>query len=175
MQSSVTLGQIQKLLSLLVGVTSEQVQKALESGHLTEIIRNGDISAVQEKIALQNFRANCIMVMKVVSPEDIIVTRPREVCTYYNDSRKGKYQMKFWVKQFGYPKMKGHVSENRADYFLFEFYSSHPQPVHLRYPMENDDLSNMEPRGYAWYKEEVTLNCGQEKVTIDVFRMKKMS
>lgn len=173
-----TLGQIQKILTLLEPFTSEQVQEFLGSGLLTEILRKGDVlSSIKEEMDLQHFDANCEMVMKLVAPEDIIVTRPRSACTYYQDSRNGKYQMKFWIKRYGYIKRQGHVSESRAgckDCLLFEFYSSEKQPDHLEYPMESGDLSYMAPVGYKWYKEAVTVDRSPE-VTIDVFRMKKTS
>ncbi|MEI7513013.1 MAG: hypothetical protein WCJ74_00125 [bacterium] len=131
MKNTATLGQIQKLLSLLEGVTSEQVQSAIESGLLSEIIRSGELTSIKEKHLREQFVNGWKIVMRLIRPEEIFITCPRNVCTYYdsNPDRKGKYQVKVWKGNYGFwKKSKGHVSDGGSmpddAILLLEYYDT---------------------------------------------------
>lgn len=125
---NVTLGQIQKLLSLLVGITAEQMQKALESGFLAEIIRTGELDSIKKTVAMEKVIYGWHMIFRVVKPEEIIITCPRSHCTYYSDNRKEKFQVKVWKTNHGlWKKNGGHVSDGgmkpKDAVLLLEYYS----------------------------------------------------
>jgi hypothetical protein len=131
MKNTATLGQIQKLLSLLEGIPSEQVQKAIESDLLSEIIRSGELSSIKEKHLREQFVNGWKIVMQLLRPEEIFIPCPRNACTYYDSDpdRKEKYQVKVWKDNYGYwKKSKGHVSHGgfmpKEAILLLEYYDT---------------------------------------------------
>lgn len=92
--------------------------------------------------------------------------------------------MKFWKGKMGHPKIGGHISPNDDSNpnFLFEFYSSEPQPDHLPYPMEVRDLSvlynhrvgSLWGENWEWYKEtREHIGANSRVMMWDIFRLRQ--
>ena len=174
MKNTATLGQIKKLLTLIENVPSDKVQEALGSPFLSEVLC-GDLERV---LLLDSWKLICL----TANPEEIVVTKPHEVCTYFNsDLRKlGRYQIRVWKGSHGYFKGRGHVSDggfSTGGPMLFEYYYSGPQQSSENsHPQtgggEFDSGSHFFFRGYEWLKETKTV---PKKGSFDVFTLRKVS
>lgn len=168
MKNTATLGQIQKVLTLLEGVPSEIVQTAIENGTLAE--------AVQGKTRQIRLKNDWRIVCLTMEPEEIVVTRPHEPCTYYSVAGKGgKYQVRVWKGKHGHFKGRGHVSDggfSQGGPLLFETYEDIPQ-TSAKDPTYEGEMQNIEGTfpGYEWQKETLKV---EGKGLLDVFTLRCM-
>lgn len=147
MKNTATLGQIQKVLTLLEGVPSEIVQTAIENGTLAE--------AIQGKTRQVRLKNDWRLVSLTMRPEDIVVTRPHQPYTYPVVGKKSKYQVRVWKGTHGEFKGQGHVSEVDGTHLLFETYEDVPLTVPT-HPTDGGEMGEEVFPGYEWQKE--TLN-----------------
>lgn len=106
MKNTATLGQIQKILSLLEGIPSEQVQEALESGLLANVIRSGELKnqKQQERKMLEKTWA---LIGRFTGFKSILITVPHDRCEHRSDEGV-VYQLRCWEGKYGNPK-RGHI------------------------------------------------------------------
>ncbi len=160
MKNTATLGQIQKILTLLEGVPSEIVQIAFENGTLAE--------AIQGKTRQVRLKNDWRLVSLTMRPEDILVTRPHQPDTYHSVAgKKGKYQVRVWKGTHGDYISLGHLSEEGGQ-LLFETYENIPQTSATHPTYEGEMNEEMFP-GYEWEKETLEIGGG-----LDVFTLRCM-
>ncbi|MFA6315002.1 MAG: hypothetical protein WC648_01350 [Candidatus Paceibacterota bacterium] len=176
-----TLEQIQKILSFLNDIPSEQVQKAMESGLFSDVIREGKLDTMFRRLKKEKLLAEWRMVCLLARPEEIVVTIPRDPDTYHgNDPHKtGKYQIRVWKRAHGHFKRHGHVSDgglSNGGPLLLEYYYESPQiqTISHVYPQTGDgelcDDTTIFPKGYEWCNETKTV---EGKGVFDVFTMRR--
>ncbi len=166
------------------GITEEQLEVALNRGFLGEVIKNDNLTEITQNFMLQQYLDNCKLVMKLIDPEKLVVTRAMDSRDHYEigKDRDGRpvylrgYQMRFWKDGPGYLRRKGHVSDNTGSAtLLFERISpkpQHPTVGDIDYPNDDKDLTTMCPEGYRWTREDVYRIDGMgEKFGMHVFRM----
>ena len=178
MESVATLIRFLKVISAS-GITVEQLQAALETGYLGEIVRNGNLDETISGITASKYAENRELVMKLIEPEKLVVTRAMD--SLRHETGEG-FQMRFWKNAPGYLECKGHVdhfpplfSELEVAVLLFEHISPKPQGE-IDYPNDGPDLTNMCPEGYKWFREDVyrTDRISRERFGMHVFRMIKV-
>lgn len=158
MKNTATLGQITKMLSLLEGVPSENVQKALESGLFASVIRTGDLEEAKKRMEREKVEAVWHSLARVTDGTftGITITVPKDPCGHRSDEGV-IYQLRCWSGgKVGYPQ-RGHV-DGGVD--LFEIML--PQPLRDCDCCWPDDLSRYgintrsEGKKGKWMKEVCT-------------------
>ncbi len=175
--NTATLGQIKKLLTLLDQIPTEQVQEALGSAHLADVLN----CRMDQKLLRERWKLVC----QTANPEDIVVTKPHEPATYFiGTSRVTKYQVRVWKGSHGHFKGCGHVSDgglSAGGPLLFEYYTDAKQAVGSNYPQTNnaefaslfsDGLSNGDFPGFKWVKETKLV---EKKGAFDVFTIRRIT
>lgn len=177
-----TLPQAIKILEMLKEIPSDQVQKALETGFLSDTLKTGELNTIYQRFEAELFKNSWRIVCLTLQPEEIVVTRPHDVDTYHSDpKRKGKHQVRVWKGTHGLFKYGGHVSDgglSKGGPLLLEFYDDGGrQPEHMMNPRANggtlDNLDVVFP-GYEWVKETKgrdVLHGGYQKY--DVFTIRR--
>lgn len=110
MKNTATLGQITKMLSLLEGVPSENVQKALESGLFASVIRTGDLEEAKKRMRQEMIQGIWNALSRVTDGKftGVTITVPKDPCGHRSDEGI-IYQLRCWGGgRVGYPK-RGHV------------------------------------------------------------------
>lgn len=107
MNNTATLGQITKLLSLLEGVPSKNVQKALESGLFASVIRKGDLDEAKKSMEQDKLKAAWNLIGRLTKFKGIIITVPHDPCEHRHHEGN-VYQLRCWEGKIGYPK-RGHI------------------------------------------------------------------
>lgn len=122
MNNTATLGQIQKILSFLNGIPSEQIQKVIESGFFSDVIRNGELDAIAKRTQMDKVRAMWRIILTLTGGKDISITVPH--VPLKGAESLDKFQLRCWLGEHGYTdRTIGHVDSGSAKgKLLFEVY-----------------------------------------------------
>lgn len=113
MKNTATLGQITKILSLLEGIPSEQVQKVLESGYFASVIRTGDLDEERKRADRKSLEQAWRLIGRLTEFKGISITVPHDPCQH-RQNEGVVYQLRCWDKgEIGYPK-RGHIDQGSA-------------------------------------------------------------
>ncbi|MCX6715473.1 MAG: hypothetical protein NT077_00455 [Candidatus Taylorbacteria bacterium] len=107
MKNTATLGQITKILSLLEGIPSEQVQKVLESGYFASVIRTGDLEEERKRAERKMLARTWGLLGRFTDFEGVFITVPHDPCGHRSDEGI-VYQLRCWEGKYGNP-TKGHI------------------------------------------------------------------
>lgn len=99
-----TLDQASKILNLLQGLSCEQVQQAIESGLLREVVEKGSLMEARRQDESENRRKIWKLIRRLTKFTSIFITVPHDP---YNQ-RSGDYKLRCWEGKIGNP-VRGHV------------------------------------------------------------------
>lgn len=175
--NTATLDQIKRLLTLLEQIPTEQVQEALGSAYLADVLN----CRMDQRLLRERWKLVCQM----ANPEDIVVTKPHEPATYFiGANTTTKYQVRVWKGSHGHFKGRGHVSDgglSAGGPLLFEYYTNAKQDTEYNYPQTGDGefatlLSdgpcNGHFPGFKWVKETKSV---EGKGAFDVFTIRRIT
>ena len=101
MKNTATLGQINKILSFLEGIPSEQVQKVIESGFFSDVIRTGQLDALAQQKEAKRLEALWKVIGLLTNFQGISITVPHEPYQHANADQVYKFQLRCWQGQHG--------------------------------------------------------------------------
>jgi len=114
MKNTATLGQIQKILTFLEGIPSEQVQKVIESGFFSDVIRNGELDVIAKQMEAKRLQEAWKLIGALTGFKDISITVPHVRYRYAESGEKG-FQLRCWQGEHGYSNHTvGHVDSGTA-------------------------------------------------------------
>ena len=109
MKNTATLPQVMKILSLLEGISSDQVQKVIESGFFLK----GELDALARKVEAKRFQEAWQLIGTLTGFKDISITVPH-VPYQYAESDKNAFQLRCWQGEHGHSGTAGHVDSGSA-------------------------------------------------------------
>jgi hypothetical protein len=146
-----SLEQVQRLLSYIEDIPSDQIELALGSGFLGEVIRSGNLTTVKSQMNLEKFKQLFWIIGILTGYEGITVTVPHVPLKRLN--RGEDFQLHCWKGAYGYIR-DGHVDSGTAKGVLLAetFMSKRLSDCKCCYPQDLEQVGIQPYSGYTWMR-----------------------